>query len=132
MNIKRCVGLIYENAVKCIFLFLLILSFGLQSENYLLCFMWFGIVLPFLLLLLLKANLTRERFYNRTTILYAVISFIFSFLYTVFSSNQGEQTVINFGALLMYSISYMLVPLQVLKILKYIKLVRKLHDESSQ
>ena len=125
MNIKKCVELIYENAVKCIFLLLLILSFGLQSENYLLWFMWFGIVLPFLLLLLLKADLKREKFYNRTTTLYSVISFILSFLYTVFSSNQGEQTVINFGALLMYSISYMLVPLQVLQILKYIKLVRK-------
>ena len=125
MNIKKRVELIYENAVKCIFLFLLILSFGLQSENYLLWFMWFGIVLPFLLFLLLKADLKREKFYNRTTTLYSVISFILSFLYTVFSSNQGEQTVINFGALLMYSISYMLVPLQVLQILKYIKLVRK-------
>ena len=84
MNVKKCVELIYENAVKCIFLFLLILSFGLQSENYLLWFMWFGIVLPFLLLLLLKADLKREKFYNRTTTLYSVISFILSFLYTVF------------------------------------------------
>ena len=128
MNVKKCVELIYENAVKCIFLFLLILSFGLQSENHLLWFMWFGIVLPFLLLLLLKADLKREKFYNRTTTLYSVISFILSFLYTVFSPNQGEQTAINFGALLMYSISYMLVPLQVWQILKHIKLARKLHD----
>ena len=121
MNIKKCIELIYENAIKCIFLFLLILSFGLQSETFLLWFMWFGIAFPFLLLFLLKANVKREKFYNHMTVLYTITSFILSFLYIVFSSNQGEQTVINFGSLLMYSISYMLVPLQIWQILKYTK-----------
>ena len=125
MNIKRCVELIYENAVKCIFLFLLILSFGLQAERHLLYFMWFGIIFPLFLILFLKGNLKKEKIYNHTIILYTVASLILSFYYAISAQNQGEQTLINFGALLIYSISYMLVPLQIWKTLKYIKSNRK-------